>query len=69
MTYVEDEPEAKRIKTDKDETESTPKSRQIRLEQNRKAAKESRRRKKMMIEGECHVCVYVYVPCACVSQF
>jgi hypothetical protein len=29
----------------------TPKARAIRLEQNRKAARESRRRKKMMIEG------------------
>ena len=52
----EGEPAAKRTKkqgnnNNLDEPESTPQSRQIRLEQNRKAAKESRRRKKMMIAG------------------
>ena len=47
-----DEPEAKRAKTEGEpEVVLTPKARAIRLEQNRKAAKESRRRKKMMIEG------------------
>jgi hypothetical protein len=32
--------------------QSIPKARENRLEQNRKAARESRRRKKLMIEGE-----------------
>ena len=42
---------ARHPRTEVGDPESTPRSRKIRLEQNRKAAKESRRRKKLMIEG------------------
>ena len=54
MHNHEEEPASKRTKTEDnnyDGPESTPKSRALRLEQNRRAAKESRRRKKMMIAG------------------
>ena len=63
MDNHEEEPAPKRTKMEDnyDESESTPKSRAIRLEQNRRAAKESRRRKKMMIAGMSCVCVCVSV--------
>ena len=76
--YGGDEPAAKRTKKEDDvddEPESTPQSRQIRLEQNRKAAKESRRRKKMMIAGMYCCCTVtpwrldlVHVACTYISK-
>jgi hypothetical protein len=54
----EQQPEAKKIKTEGDDNlqpiKRAPmsKARENRLEQNRKAARESRRRKKLMIEGK-----------------